>query len=177
MYTTRLRDDVTKAEAEVAAHREHAEKMRLEIARLASDLPSERREALRLATPKRDGDVDAATAENTAMNVAATGGKAEARAVYYKTIAKKCYQRMKQQKSAYETQIDGLRRQIEFAGMGSLNLTNASFASTAVTPSRAKTPTGDGNGNGNGVTFADDLPDLGSPDVDDVNLRLGGFLK
>ena len=115
-YTKRLRDDVTKAEAEVAAHREHAEKMRLEIARLASDLPSERREALRLATPKRDGDVDAATAENTAMNVAATGGKAEARAVYYKTIAKKCYQRMKQQKSAYETQIDGLRRQIEFAG-------------------------------------------------------------
>ena len=176
-YTKRLRDDVTKAEAEVAAHREHAEKMRLEIARLASDLPSERREALRLATPKRDGDVDAATAENTAMNVAATGGKAEARAVYYKTIAKKCYQRMKQQKSAYETQIDGLRRQIEFAGMGSLNLTNASFASTAVTPSRAKTPMGDGNGNGNGVTFADDLPDLGSPDVDDVNLRLGGFLK
>ena len=71
-YTKRLRDDVTKAEAEVAAHREHAEKMRLET-RLASDLPSERREALRLATPKRDGDVDAATAENTAMNVAATG--------------------------------------------------------------------------------------------------------
>ena len=176
-YTKRLRDDVTKAEAEVAAHREHAEKMRAEIARLASDLPSERREALRLATPSRDGDVDAATAENTAMNVAATGGKAEARAVYYKTIAKKCYQRMKQQKSAYETQIDGLRRQIEFAGMGSLNLTNASFASTAATPSRAKTPSGDGNGNGNGVTFADDLPDLGSPDVDDVNLRLGGFLK
>ena len=59
--------------------------------------------------------------------------------------------------------------------MGSLNLTNASFASTAVTPSRAKTPMGDGNGNGNGVTFADDLPDLGSPDVDDVNPRLGGF--
>ena len=176
-YTKRLRDDVTKAEAEVAAHREHAEKMRAEIARLASDLPSERCKALRLATPTRDGDVDAATAENTAMNVAATGGKAEARAVYYKTIAKKCYQRMKQQKSAYETQIDGLRRQIEFAGMGSLNLTNASFASTAATPSRAKTPSGNGNGNGNGVTFADDLPDLGSPDVDDVNLRFGGFLE
>ena len=176
-YTKRLRDDVTKAEAEVAAHREHAEKMRAEIARLASDLPSERCKALRLATPSRDGDVDAATAENTAMNVAATGGKAEARAVYYKTIAKKCYQRMKQQKSAYEMQIDGLRRQIEFAGMGSLNLTNASFASTAATPSRTKTPSGNGNGNGNGVTFADDLPDLGSPDVDDVNLRFGGFLE
>ena len=96
MYTTRLRDDVTKAEAEVAAHREHAEKMRLEIARLASDLPSEVAGAGGHACWT---EVDAATAENTEMNVAATGGKAEARAVYYKTIAKKLPE-MKQQKSA-----------------------------------------------------------------------------
>ena len=41
-YTRRLRDDVRRAEAETARHRERAEHMRAEIARLASDLPSAR---------------------------------------------------------------------------------------------------------------------------------------
>ena len=37
---------------------------------------------------------------------------------------------MKQQKDAYELQIAGLRKQLEFVSNGSVNMTNLSFAST-----------------------------------------------
>lgn len=198
-HTERLRDDVARAEDEVTAHREHADRVQREIALLASDLPSaraqvllqkqsckgkEEKEAPRGAeTPRlrsrlsvsivetttstatttagpgtqNGGEemiLDAATAANTAINFAATsvapltrqgsgsmaGGKNETKAVYYKTIAKKCYQRMKQQKEAYELQIAGLRQQLEFAACnGSVNLNNLSFASTVAPGSPLET--------------------------------------
>ena len=65
-------------------------------------------------------DVRATTAANTAANT-----QASSRAVYYKSIAKKCYTRMKQQKDAYELQMSGLRKQLEFVSNGSVNMTES----------------------------------------------------
>ena len=62
---------------------------------------------------------------------------------------------MKQQKDAYELQIAGLRKQLEFVSNGSVNMTNLSFASTVAggpSPARGK----------HGVRFR--------PDVDDATL-------
>ena len=139
-YTRRLRDDVRRAEAETARHRERAEHMRAEIARLASDLPSARAKAAREGVAAAGGD---RRSRERARPRAARGRRrgsrpSEAKAARYKSIAKKCYERMKKQKVAYELQIAGLRQQIECAGLASLNITeNLSFASTAA-PARAR---------------------------------------
>ncbi len=171
-HTVRLKDDVLRAQAEVAAHKEHAKRMQREIALLQSDVPSARarvleQQQLRLGSSSDQNklsvsagtnipptpppiDVEATTAANTAANT-----QASSRAVYYKSIAKKCYTRMKQQKDAYELQIAGLRKQLEFVSNGSVNMTNLSFASTVAggpSPARGK----------HGVRFR--------PDVDDATL-------
>ena len=132
-YTRRLREDAARARDEVAAHKARAARMKAEIDRLATDLPSHRHgerastKALPESSPKaplaRDSTAEPAAADPT-------------RAAYYKSVAKKCYARMKSQKAAYELQIAGLRQQIELAALPSLNTTNASFAATP-TPRRA----------------------------------------
>ena len=95
--------------------------------------------------------------------------------MYYKTIAKKCYQRMKRQKSAYETQIDGLegdRVRDGFAQLDQRVLRVHGGDAVARQNSdggwKWKRKRRDVRGRSAG---------LGVPDVDDVNLRLGGFLK
>lgn len=108
--------------------------MKAEIDRLATDLPSHRHgerastKALPESSPKaplaRDSTAEPPAADPT-------------RAAYYKSVAKKCYARMKSQKAAYELQIAGLRQQIELVALPSLNTTNASFAATP-TPRRAR---------------------------------------
>ena len=125
-YTARLRSDVATAQREIAAHREHASRMKAEIDRLASDLPS--KSALKAKKPLDSVD------EETNVPVVSPPGD-PTKAAYYKSVAKKCYARMKSQKSAYESQITGLRQQLELAHMPSLNTTNNSFAVTP-TPSR-----------------------------------------
>ena len=124
-YTSRLRDDVSKAEAEAEAHKAHAERMRNEIARLAKDLPSKHGKG------KTGGET---AAESYAVVVAAkaSAAKLETKAVYYKTIAKKCYHRMKKQKEAYELQIEGLRKELEVHNHSAVAETDLSLASTAV---------------------------------------------
>ena len=117
--------------------------MRAEIARLASDLPSARAKAAREGVAAAKAAIAApASALAPAPPAGAGAGRAasEAKAARYKSIAKKCYERMKKQKVAYELQIAGLRQQIECAGLASLNITeNLSFASTAApTPARAR---------------------------------------
>ena len=89
-------------------------------------------------TPRPHADVKATTAANTAANI-----QASSKALYYKTIARKCFDRMKQQKEFYELQLTGLRKQLEFKSNGSINMTNLSFASTVVggpSPSPARQP-------------------------------------
>ena len=148
-YTRRLREDAARARDEVAAHKARAARMKAEIDRLATDLPSHRHgerastRALPESSPKaplaRDSTAEPPAADPT-------------RAAYYKSVAKKCYARMKSQKAAYELQIAGLRQQIELVALPSLNTTNASFAATP-TPRRARrmgsfsTRTGDDDDN------------------------------
>ena len=117
--------------------------MRAEIARLASDLPSARAKAAREGLWRlAGGDRRSRERARPAPTASAAAGRGarEAKAARYKSIAKKCYERMKKQKVAYELQIAGLRQQIECAGLASLNITeNLSFASTAApTPARAR---------------------------------------
>lgn len=178
MHTVRLKDDVMRAQAEVATHKEHAKRMQREIALLQSDIPSVRTRVLEQQQPRRGSssdqgklsvspaagtnipptprphaDVKATTAANTAANI-----QASSKALYYKTIARKCFDRMKQQKEFYELQLTGLRKQLEFKSNGSINMTNLSFASTVAggpSPSPAR-------GKQHGVRF--------SPDVDDATL-------
>ena len=133
-YTKRLRDDVAKARREVATHEVRASRMKAEIDRLASDLPSMRK-AMKSETPmKLNGSSPLNVGASSA--VASEGGD-PSKASYYKSVAKKCYARMKSQKQAYELQIAGLRQQIELVSLPSLNTTNASFAATP-TPRREK---------------------------------------
>jgi hypothetical protein len=144
------------------------------------------RQGLDTATEGVDG--------NRALGGGADGGKAETRAesrvetraetkaVYYKAIAKKCYQRMKLSKEAYELQLTGLRQQLEIAGgSGSVNLNNLSFSSTLPPGSPARTLGGAGKSRGGqqrqrgqglrrGEAPAFTLPS--SPDVDDASLLL-----
>ena len=178
MHTVRLKDDVMRSQAEVATHKEHAKRMQREIALLQSDIPSVRTRVLEQQqqrrgsssdqgklsvspaagtnippTPRPHADVKATTASNTAANI-----QASSKALYYKTIARKCFDRMKQQKEFYELQLTGLRKQLEFKSNGSINMTNLSFASTVAggpSPSPAR-------GKQHGVRF--------SPDVDDATL-------
>ena len=116
-YTRRLREDVARARDEVATHKSRAARMKAEIDRLATDLPAR----------------DVSVAKENAANRAAAADPTKA--AYYKSVAKKCYARMKSQKAAYELQIAGLRQQIELVTLPSLNTTNASFAATP-TPRR-----------------------------------------
>ena len=124
-YTSRLRDDVSKAEAEAEAHKAHAERMRNEIARLAKDLPSKHGKG-------KTGGETAAESDAVVVAAKASAAKLETKAVYYKTIAKKCYHRMKKQKEAYELQIEGLRKELEVHNHSAVAETDLSLASTAV---------------------------------------------
>jgi hypothetical protein len=132
-YTRRLREDAARARDEVAAHKARAARMKAEIDRLATDLPSHRHgeRASTRALPESSAKAPLAR-DSTAEPPAAD----PTRAAYYKSVAKKCYARMKSQKAAYELQIAGLRQQIELVALPSLNTTNASFAATP-TPRRA----------------------------------------
>lgn len=127
-YTSKLRADVATAQREIASHRERAQRMKAEIDRLASDLPSARKGA---ATEIYAKDVSSVVSPNPVDPT---------KAAYYKTVAKKCYARMKRQKSAYEMQISGLRQQIELTPLPSLNTTNNSFAAVTPTPATRRTP-------------------------------------
>lgn len=127
-YTSKLRADVATAQREIASHRERAQRMKAEIDRLASDLPSARKGA---ATEIYAKDVSSVVSPNPVDPT---------KAAYYKTVAKKCYARMKRQKSAYEMQISGLRQQIELTSLPSLNTTNNSFAAVTPTPATRRTP-------------------------------------
>ena len=127
--TRRLREDVARARDEVATHKARAARMKAEIDRLATDLPARSVSAVSGASSR------AKALPATTPELAAAPAADPTRAAYYKSVAKKCYGRMKSQKAAYELQIAGLRQQIELVALPSLNTTNASFSATP-TPRR-----------------------------------------
>ena len=132
-YTRRLREDAARARDEVATHKSRAARMKAEIDRLAADLPAR---GVSLDGAKENAASRATASPATTPEAVARAAAADpTRAAYYKSVAKKCYARMKSQKAAYELQIAGLRQQIELVALPSLNTTNASFAATP-TPRR-----------------------------------------